>query len=47
VLQINALTMISKRIERNERVNLRQLLEITGQQLARFEKDFRNCGKKT
>jgi uncharacterized protein DUF3806 len=42
VLQINALTMISKRIERNERVNLRQLLEITGQQLARFEKDFRN-----
>ena len=42
VLQINALTMISKRIERNERVNLSQLLEITGQQLARFEKDFRN-----
>jgi hypothetical protein len=39
VLQINALTMISKRIERNESVNLRQLLEITGQQLARFEKN--------
>jgi Domain of unknown function (DUF3806) len=39
LLQINALTMISKRIERNEHVNLRQLLEITGQQLARFEKD--------
>jgi len=40
-LQINALTMISKRIERNERVNLLDLQEITRQQLARFEKDFR------
>ena len=39
-LQINALTMISKRIERNERVNLLDLLEITRQQLARFEKGF-------
>jgi len=38
-LQINALTMISKRLERNESVDLRQLVEITGQQLARFEKD--------
>jgi len=40
VFQINALTMISKRIERNESVNLRKLLEITGQQLTSFEKDF-------
>ena len=38
-LQINALTMISKRIERNERANLLELLKITGQQLAHFEKD--------
>jgi hypothetical protein len=38
-LQINALTMISKRIERNEHANLLELLKITGQQLAHFEKD--------
>jgi len=39
-LQINALTMISKRVERGEPVNLLQLLRITGEQLARFEREW-------
>ena len=37
-LQINALPMISKRIERDEHVSLLELVEITRQQLASFEK---------
>lgn len=37
-IQINALTMIAKRIERNERVNLTDLLRITGEQLVLYEK---------
>lgn len=32
--QVNALTMISKRIERDERVNLQELLRITREQLS-------------
>jgi Domain of unknown function (DUF3806) len=39
-LQINALTMISKRAERGEPVSLLQLLRITGEQLARFEREW-------
>jgi hypothetical protein len=35
-VQINALTMISKRIEKDEKVNLSQLLRITREQLARL-----------
>ena len=34
-LQINALTMISKRVEKDERVNLSELLRVTREQLAR------------
>lgn len=34
--QVNALTMISKRIERDEKVNLRELLRITHDQLSRL-----------
>jgi hypothetical protein len=37
-IQVNALTMISKRIERDEKVNVSRLLEITREQLPRFEK---------
>ena len=40
-LQINALTMISKRVERDESVNLVKLLRITGEQLGHFEKEWR------
>ena len=36
-IQINALTMISKRIEGGERVDLSELLRITGEQLAFYE----------
>ena len=36
-IQINALTMISKRIERGERVNLLELLHITRDQLTQME----------
>lgn len=35
-VQINALTMISKRIEKDEKVNLSELLRITREQLARL-----------
>ena len=35
-VQINALTMISKRIERDETVNLNQLLQTTREQLRRW-----------
>jgi len=35
-VQINALTMISKRIERDETVNLDQLLQTTREQLRRW-----------
>ena len=37
-IQINALTMISKRIERDEAVNLPELLHITRKQLTRLSK---------
>jgi hypothetical protein len=37
-LQINAVTMISKRVERDEPVNVSELLRITREQLARCEK---------
>jgi hypothetical protein len=40
-LEINALTMISKRVERDESVNLLKLLRITSEQLAHFEKEWR------
>lgn len=36
-IQINALTMISKRIERNEPVDVTQLLQLTREQLAQVE----------
>ena len=36
-LQINVLTMISKRVERDEPVNVSELLRITREQLARHE----------
>jgi hypothetical protein len=39
-MQINALTMISKRIEKDEKVNLSELLRITREQLTR-SKDYR------
>lgn len=35
-VQVNALTMISKRIEKDEKVNLRELLRITREQLSRL-----------
>jgi hypothetical protein len=40
-VQINALTMISKRIERDEHPDLEQLLRITRQQLSRIEQSMR------
>ena len=42
-VQINALTMISKRIEKDEKVNLSELLRITREQLTRLSetKDYR------
>jgi len=39
-LQINALTMISKRVEQGEPVDLSRLLRITGEQLDHFEKEW-------
>jgi len=36
-ITVNALTMISRRIERDEAVNLTELLRITRQQVARIE----------
>ena len=38
-VQINALTMISKRIEREESVNLGQLLQTTRDQLRRLTEE--------
>ena len=40
-LQINALTMISKRVERDEAVNVSELLRITRDQLVRLENKVR------
>jgi Domain of unknown function (DUF3806) len=37
-IQVNAPTMISKRIERDEKVNVSSLLEITREQLPKFQK---------
>jgi Domain of unknown function (DUF3806) len=37
-INVNALTMISKRVERDERVDLARLLRITRQQLARYDR---------
>jgi hypothetical protein len=37
-VQINALTMISKRVERDEAVNIFELLRLTREQLADHEK---------
>jgi hypothetical protein len=37
-IQVNALTMISKRFERNEKVDLSRLLRITREQLPQFER---------
>jgi hypothetical protein len=39
-IQINALTMISKRVERDEEVDVSTLLRMTGEQVAQLEKDF-------
>ena len=38
--QINALTMISKRIERDEAVDVSRLLDITREQLAYYQKEL-------
>jgi len=40
-IQINALTMISKRVEQDRPVNLADLLRITGEQLEQAEKRFK------
>ena len=40
-IQINALTMISKRIEKGDPVDLARFLRITGEQLAVYGKKFR------
>jgi hypothetical protein len=40
-IQINALTMISKRVERDEPVSVRWLLDKTREQLADKERKFR------
>jgi hypothetical protein len=40
-LQINALTMISKRVERDERVNVSDLLRQTREELSAYEKSSR------
>lgn len=40
-LQINALTMISQRVERGESVDLDYLLQATGEYLRRFSKTGR------
>jgi len=40
-IQINALTMISKRVERDEPVSVQRLLDKTREQLAVNEKKFR------
>ena len=40
-LQINALSLISKRVERDEAVNLSELLRVTREQLAHREKKDR------
>jgi hypothetical protein len=39
-IQINALTMISKRVERGEEVNVAALLRMTEEQTARLEREF-------
>jgi len=39
-LQVNALTMISKRVEKDQKVDLSELLRITREQLDSFEKRF-------
>jgi hypothetical protein len=39
-IQVNALTMISKRVERGERVNLAKLVRINREQVSRMEKEF-------
>ncbi len=44
-LQINALTMISKRVERDEPVGVQRLLDKTREQLAVNDKLTRNWGK--
>ena len=39
-IQINALTMISKRVERGEDVDVAAMLRMTGEQIAQIEKGF-------
>jgi Domain of unknown function (DUF3806) len=39
-VQINALTMISKRVERGEEVDVATMLRLTGEQVAQVEKEF-------
>lgn len=45
-LHVNALTMISKRVESGKRVSLAELLKITRQQLTNFEKSQVSTRKK-
>jgi hypothetical protein len=46
IININALTMISKRVERGEKVNVQHLLQETARQVAQLEKQFRAEGRK-
>ena len=39
-IQVNALTMISKRVQRGDRVNLSELVRINREQLARVANKF-------
>jgi len=39
-IQINALTMISKRVERGEDIDVSAMLRMTGEQVAQLEKEF-------
>lgn len=40
-IQVNALTMISKRVEQNRPLDLADLLKITGEQLKQVEKEWK------
>lgn len=39
-IQVNALTMLSKRVERGENVDVASMLRITGEQIAQLEREF-------
>ena len=39
-IQINALTIVSKRVERDEEVDVETMLRMTGEQVAQVEREF-------